>query len=306
MTAGGTTDLAATASMHEEAVAHARRASAAAAFAWEHLRAEYTQDIEQVLDTLATDAPLSWTLASVVDEDDGSATYLAGTTLEEIRAQYQGMRTFVEIHGWDALVEIRESWYTLTQGVVTLKMVETGEFTRSETVTMFPIGDDGILGEVQIGGVGVRREVTADPEAAAEVSDETQRRLDALKGHDAYIEAFRSEDVATIVDANRANGASAIRNYLTDESTVLNVEGAAALGDYYASLFERYRVKDVQLVNRIAESWYVFAELHWAVEERGGAGRTFEFCTAETAPLDADGRYWVRTGCGTDPVEVRP
>ena len=85
---------------------------------------------------------------------------------------------------------------------------------------------------------------------------------------------------------------------------MLNTSGAAELGAYYAALFERYKVLDVQLVNRVAESWYVFAELHWAVEERGGARRTLEFCTAETSPVDPDGRYWVRTGSGTDPVEV--
>jgi hypothetical protein len=290
--------------MHEEAVSHARRAEVAANFAWEHLHAEYTQDIDQVLATLATDSPLSWTLAEVVDEGDGTAQYLAGTTMDEIRAQYQGMRHFVEIHGWEALVEIRESWYTLTHGVVKLKLLETGVFTRSETVTMFPIGEDGILGEVQIGAVGMRREVTPTPVDGSVVPDETQRRLDALQRHDAYVHAFRSEDVPAIVDANRANGAAAIRNYLTEQSTVLNVSGAAALGEYYAQLFDRYRVLDVQMVNRIAESWYVFAELHWTVEERSGPHRTLEFCTAETAPLDADGRYWVRTGCGTDPVEV--
>jgi hypothetical protein len=288
-------------SMHEEAVSHARRAERAADLAWVHLYAEYTQDIDKVLATLATDAPLSWTLAQIVS-DDGAATYLAGTTMAEIRAQYEGMRQFVEIHGWEALVEIRESWYTLTHGVVTLKMVETGEFTRSETVTMFPSGEDGILGEVQIGPIGARREIaTID---GPSVSDETQRRLDALSAHNAYIEAFRAEDVAAIVAANRANGASAIRNYLTDRSTVLNVTGATALGEYYSKFFERYRVRDVQLVNRVAESWYVFAELHWTVEERVGARRGLEFCTAETSPLDPDGRYWVRTGCGTDPIEA--
>jgi predicted SnoaL-like aldol condensation-catalyzing enzyme len=290
--------------MHEEAVFHARHAEAAAALAWKHLHAEYTQDIDQVLATLATDAPLSWTLAEVVDEDDGSARYVAGTTIDEIRAQYEGMRHFVEIHGWEALVEIRESWYTLTHGVVTLKMVESGEFMRSETVTMFPIGEDGILGEVQVGGVGTRRDVSPAPASSSVVPDETQRRLDALHAHDAYVQAFRAEDVSALVAANRANGAAAIRNYLTEQSTVLNVSGAAALGEYYASFFDRYHVRDVQLVNRIAESWYVFAELHWSVEERNGAHRTLEFCTAETAPLDADGNYWVRTGCGTDPVEV--
>jgi hypothetical protein len=274
----------------------------AADLAWEHLHAEYTQEIPKVLATLATgDAPLSWTLANLPTEEGGKVTYLVGTDMDAIRGYYEGMRSFVEIHGWDAMVEIRESWYTLTQGVVTLKMVQTGEFTRNETVTMFPTGHDGILGEVQIGGVGQRRVIDANDESS--LNSEMERRVTALKFHEAYIQAFRDEDVAAIVGANRADGAAAIRNYLTDESTVLHAESAAALGDYYAKFFERYRVVDVQMVNRVAESWYVFAELHWTVEERA-SGRRLEFCTAETSPFDADGRFWVRTGCGTDPVEV--
>ena len=64
------------------------------------------------------------------------------------------------------------------------------------------------------------------------------------------------------------------------------------------------KVLDVQLVNRVAESWYVFADLHWTVQERAGARRILHFCTAETSPLDSQGRYWVRTGSGTDPVEI--
>jgi hypothetical protein len=52
------------------------------------------------------------------------------------------------------------------------------------------------------------------------------------------------------------------------------------------------------------ESWYVFAELHWTVEHRSGerAGELVEFCTADIAPIDADGKFWVRTGAGTNPV----
>jgi hypothetical protein len=191
----------------------------------------------------------------------------------------------------------------MTHGVVTLKMLETGEYTKSQTVTMFPIGRDGILGEVQVGGIGVRPNVPLGDTDAHGVPY-PQDRLDALAFHNAYVDALRAEDVAAIVAANRENGASAIRNYLTAESSVLNATGSRELGDYYAQLFERYQVRDVQLVNRVAESWYVFAELHWTVEERAGERRTLEFCTAETSPLDADGRYWVRTGSGTDPVEV--
>ena len=290
-------------SMHEEAVLHARLAERAADLAWSHLRAEYTQDIDRVLATLATNEPLTWTLPQMVS-DDGTITYLAGQNLAEIRGQYEALRHFVEIHRWEAMVEIREGWYTMTHGVVTLKILETGEFTRSQTVTMFPTGEDGILGEVQIGAIGIRPSLTPEPVAASDGSALPQARLDALAFHDRYVEALRTADVAAIVAANRANGAAAIRNYLTAESSVLNATGSQQLGEYFTAFFDRYDVRDVQLVNRVVESWYVFAELHWTVEERAGARRMLEFCTAETAPLDEDGRYWVRTGSGTDPVEV--
>jgi hypothetical protein len=293
-------------SLDQEAVVHARRAERAGALAWTHLEAEYTQDIEKVLATLATGAPLTWTLPQMVS-DDGAVTYLAGQDMTEIRGQYQALRHFVEIHGWEAMVEIRQGWYVMTHGVVTLKSVATGEFTRNQTVTMFPVGDDGILGEVQVGAIGARKEFDV-PVAPVELASDglplPQRRLQNLAFHTRYVDALRNEDVDAIVAANRANGAAAIRNYLTDMSSVLNTSGAAELGAYYTALFERYKVLDVQLVNRVAETWYLFAELHWVVEERGGARRTLEFCTAETSPLDPDGRYWVRTGSGTDPVEV--
>jgi hypothetical protein len=286
-------------STHEEAVRHALMAERAAHFTWTHLEAEYTQDIDKVLATIATAEPLTWTLPELVG-DDGAATYLAGTDYQQIHDQYHALRKFVEIHDWQALVEIRQSWYVMTHGVVTLKILSTGDFTRSQTVTMFPTGNDGILGEVQVGAVSRRLPPDPDDPDFWMAPD----RLAALAFHDDYLAALRSGDIAAIVAANRHNGAGAIRNYLTDESTVLKVDSAAELGEYYRALNERYAVRDVQLVNRVVESWYVFAELHWTVEERFGDGRTVHFCTAETSTLDDDGHYWVRTGSGTDPVEI--
>jgi hypothetical protein len=286
-------------SIHEEAVRHALMAEQAAHFTWTHLEAEYTQDIEKVLATLATAEPLTWTLPELVG-DDGAATYLAGTDYQQIHDQYHSLREFVEIHDWRALVEIRQSWYVMTHGVVTLKLKATGEYTRSQTVTMFPTGRDGILGEVQIGAVNRR----VPPDSTDPDFWVAKDRLAALAAHDAYVGALRSGDVDAIVAANRPNGAAAIRNYLTDESTVLNVDSAAELGEYFRAFYDRYAVRDIQLVNRVAESWYVFAELHWIVEEQFGERRTLHFCTAETSPLDDEGRYWVRTGSGTDPVVV--
>src|SRR5262249_49237408 len=125
-------------SMDQEAVEHARVSEEAAVLAWEHLYSEYTQDIDQVLATLSNDVPLTWTLPSFVSGDEGAISYSVGQDLDEIRAAYTDMRERVEIHDWRALLEIRQGWYTLTQGVILLKRLDLGgEFTRGETVTMF-------------------------------------------------------------------------------------------------------------------------------------------------------------------------
>jgi predicted SnoaL-like aldol condensation-catalyzing enzyme len=285
-----------TQSLDEEAVAHAYLAEKAGDLSWTHIEAEWTQDVYKIADTLATDVPLAWTLANEV-EGEGSFQFIVGTTKDEVRHRYEELRQVFGIHGWKPMLEIRQGWYTLMQGVSTLKLV-SGEYTRGETLVMFPVGDDGILGELQIGIAGrlpngrFPTEETVLPE----------KRLAALEAHDQYIEALRAENVEQIVAAHSPKVAVAIRSYLTDESSLLNITGADSVREYFTALFERYHVRDVRLVNRMAEVWYVFAELHWIVEERSGAGRTLEFCTGEMSPLGPDGKYCVRNGAGTRPV----
>jgi len=286
-------------SLHEEAVAHAHLAERCGELTWKHIEAEYTQDIDQIADTLATEVPLAWALARESD-DEGSFRFLTGTTVEEIHGQYEVLRQSIEIHGWDPLIEIRQGWYLMTQGVATLKLVPGGETTQGQTVNLFPVGNDGILGELQVGTVGR----LSDGRTPADDPRVPHQRLAVLASHDAYREALAAEDVEQIVSAHAPKAAVAIRNYLTDESSLLDANDSAALARYFSELFLRYRVRDVRLVNRLVETWYAFAELHWIVEERAGERRTLEFCTAELSPIDPRGKYWVRTGAGTDPVEV--
>lgn len=286
--------------LREEAVFHAHLAERAADLSWKHIFSEFTQDPDQIAATLATDAPVAWTLARESGAAGGAYRFLTGVTIDEVREQYEGLRKELEIHGWEPLLEIRTGWYTMSQGISLLKIVATGQMRKGETVVMFPVGTDGILGELQVGTVGRL------PDGRAPIDEDRLplRRMAVLAEHDAYMAALRAEDVGQIVNAHFDDAAVAIRNYLTDESSLLNVNGAADIGAYYTQLFDRYHVLDVQLVNRVAETWYVFAELHWTVEERG-SGRKVEFCTADLASIDADRKYWVRTGAGTDPVEVR-
>jgi hypothetical protein len=157
------------------------------------------------------------------------------------------------------------------------------------------VGSDGILGELQIGAVG------RVPEQGGSV---VHQRLEALANHDLYIDAIRRESVDEIMAAHSPQATAALRSYLTDESSLLDAPDPEGLRTYFAQLFQRYHVRDIRLVNRLVQSWYIFAELHWIVEERSGERRTLEFCTAELSPLDPNGKYWIRTGSGTDPVEA--
>jgi hypothetical protein len=287
-------------SLNEEAVAHAYLAERAGDLSWRHIFSEFTQDPVQIAATLASDAPIAWTLALESPEHGGAYRFRTGVTIDEVRERYEELRSDLEIHGWEPMLEIRTGWYMMSQGVSLLRIAATGQMRKGETVVMFPVGVDGILGELQVGTVGRL------PDGTAPVDEDRLplRRMAVLAEHEEYIVALRAEDVDRIVGGHMDDAAIAIRNYLTDESSLLNVAGHAAIREHYIRLFEKYHVVDVQLVNRVAETWYVFAELHWKVEERS-TGRLLEFCTADLNSIDADRKYWVRTGAGTDPVALR-
>lgn len=294
--------------IHEEAVVHARAARRSGQLAWNHVRSEYTQDVPTVLATLQPGGPYTWTLPNngFIPGDD-ALQYFSATTLDDIRATYENMRKFVEVWDWVATTEIRGGWYTITHGVSRLRDVVKDEYLELESITMFPTSTDGILGEVQIGDLGVTRENRWPevPSAPGEVPL-PRKRLEVLGLHTTMLDGIREGDVDKILSTMRPDVATAIRSYLTDEYTVLNAHGPEELAAYYRALFERFTIRDLDIVNRIAESWFLFSEVHWTVEHRTGerAGLVVEFCTADLAPIDPDGRFWVRTGAGTDPVPV--
>jgi len=309
--------------IHEDAVAHAKRAARAAYLGWRHLRSEYSQDIDTVLATIETNGPWTWTLpdgAMAASDSDGAAeaassdsapevlSYVSATDMVEIRQQYESMRTTVELWDWISMTDLRSSWYMLTHGVGSLTEKPLGNEFQIESVTLFPIGTDGILGEVQIGAIANERP-NRWPEVPTGPGDVPLplKRLQATILHNEFMAAIRAHDVDRIVATMRPNVATAIRSYLSDPYEVVNARGSSELATYYRELFQRFEIKELRLVNRVVESWFVFAELHWIVEHRSGgrAGEVVEFCTADIAPIDSNGRFWVRTGSGTDPVRTK-
>jgi|NGEPerStandDraft_6_1074524.scaffolds.fasta_scaffold44548_2 hypothetical protein len=309
--------------LQQFAVDQAKAAARAQYLGWRHLRSEYVQNIDTVLATIETKGPWTWTLpgdamASAPTEGDVSnavpsnphdevLTYVSATNMDEIRQQYVAMRKTVELWDWISMTDIRSSWYMLTHGVGSLTEKPLNTPFEVESVTLFPIGLDGILGEVQIGALANER-INRWPEVPSDTNKMPlpAKRLQATLLHNQYLDALRAQDTAGIIATMRPNVATAIRSYLGDDYTVVNAEGSSALADYYDALFERFTIKEIRVVNRVVETWFIFAELHWIVEYRTGArtGQTYEFCTADVAPIDSDCKFWVRTGAGTSPVLV--
>jgi hypothetical protein len=303
--------------IHRAAVVHAALTRRAAELGWGHLQSEYSQDIPTVLATIEQNGPWTWTLPNSLPTSDGAAEYdgdqqpdtglhyISATDMDQIREQYESMRDTVELWDWLSMTELRGAWYMVTQGVAMLRDVNSGDSFQLESATLFPVGEDGILGEVQIGNLANER-VNRWPEVPTHPGEIPlpMKRVHATVLHTRLVDALRAEDVDGIVATMRPDVATAIRDYTTDPYTVSNTVGRDELAGYYRRLFERYRVREIQTVNRLVESWYVFSELHWTLEHRTGrrAGELIEFCTADLLPIDAEGTFWVRTGAGTDPV----
>jgi hypothetical protein len=94
----------------------------------------------------------------------------------------------------------------------------------------------------------------------------------------------------------------AIRDYVSDSGTLINLQGADANRTYYAGFADKYDVLSVDLLRRVVLDWYVFAELRLTVSPRhGSAGQLLTFNTAEFFMTGHDGRFLVRIGHGTDP-----
>jgi hypothetical protein len=74
--------------VHYEAVQHARAAAKCGALSWNHVRAEWTQDVPSTLATLEPGGPYTWTLPNnKFFPGPDELRFYSATTLEEIEQQ---------------------------------------------------------------------------------------------------------------------------------------------------------------------------------------------------------------------------
>ena len=270
-----------------------------ALYAWKHIDAESADVIEEIMATLAPDEPYAYTVAPPAEDRVSSIPHQEfRLTRAGIQAAYEDMHRFSLSLGIDAIAEIRSDWYAFIFGLGHGMDKSTGrEHPNRPTAVLFPtMGQHGITGEL----FWFRTSTEAPYTGGGTGPHAAEAAL--LAKHDALIEAFRRNDGSAVTELFNVDAQLGIRDYVNETGTVISITGGNDLQSYLKAFFERIKVVGIDVVQRLATDWCVFAELRWTVEDLKHPGEKFTFYTANHGEVRPDGLFASLIGHGTDPV----
>jgi hypothetical protein len=259
--------------------------------------------VPELLETLTPNGPWAWAIMPEI-RDDGSVKVPIATTRDAIADWYAVVRGRSNVKGFDPLVEVRGAWYTFQEGVSKGRSVATGISSETETIALLPVGSErGITGELVWWRMPLTGETGDDPGARATA---LRRRRDARERHDAYLQAWAAGDADALAAVFTERAQSAVRDYVDDTATLTGLDGRGAHAAHHRRFFERFVVERVDLLERVVQEWYVFAEVRVTVRWRSGPyeGASLAANLAEFLIPGADGAFVARIGHGTDLVAL--
>jgi hypothetical protein len=284
--------------------ARAEAALHAATQTWAHLAAEVAAadgDYDKLMSTLRAEGPYAYAIQPQI-YGDGTVRVPVLSSFDEIRAAYEVVRGRADVARYEALIDIRGEWYSFHETVSAGHVKgEPGPGPSANVLSIYTSGKSaGITGEMawprlplDLVGKGTGR---AEP-----VTDPIQLRSELLALHDTYTEALGSGDVDGIMETLHVDVQSAVRDYVNETGALVELPGSAENRAYYSAFFEKFEVLGVELLHRVVQDWYVFAELRMTVRPRAGGPR-LAFHTAGFDVVANDGRFFVRIAFGTDPA----
>jgi hypothetical protein len=271
-----------------------------------HVDGEIKDDIPELLETLVAEGPYAYSILAQVGPD-GMVTVPIGTTRDDIHKAYLSVHEHSQLLQFWSLVELRGEWYVFHEGIVKVRDKTTEEISDGgETIALFPVTSrTGITGELVWSRVSPSA-LGARSNGSWPVGSAARTRRDLLLEHDQFLDALKTADIDGMLEVLNDDAQSAVRDYLNDTGTLVGLSGKEAHRSFYKSLFDKYEMCSVDLLRRVAQEWYVFAETRVTVRVRDGGhpGQTFAFHTAEFLVPANDGRFIVRIGHGTDPTPL--
>jgi len=281
------------------------RASAAAglhSFAQvsDHLAKEETGHIPTILGTLVPGGPWAWAIVPFT-QADGSFDLPLQTTYEGIEEMYGIIRGHSDVMGTEVLAEVRGSWFVFAEAYSHMKVKETGEEHAFENVLMLPTtSGPGITGEIAFWNMG-RDKLGKDLPLAPELSPLDMRR-NLIELHEGYLAGLRGSDADAMVRSFSPSSKAGIRDYVDDTGTLVHLDDLDGMRRHHQAFFDLYDVQAVEVLERVAQNWYLFAEVRIEAIARSGdrAGERIAFHTGDLFIPGRENKFMVQLGHGTD------
>jgi hypothetical protein len=135
-------------------------------------------------------------------------------------------------------------------------------------------------------------------------TDPVRIRRDLVQLHDRYLHAMRMGDADGLVETLNADAQGGVRDYVDDTGALVELDGREGARAHYAALFDRYEIRSVDLLDRVVQEWYVFAELRITATPKGEDGPLLAWHTADYQVVAKDHLFMVRVGHGTDVAQI--
>ena len=264
-----------------------------------HVAMEQTGHVPTILETLVSRGPWAWAIM-MIPQPDGSIVLPVQTTFEAIEEIYTQIRGHSDILAASPVVEVNGTWYSMLEAFATAQVKETGDVGEYEMVLVLPVTNGpGITGELC--WIKMDRRTLGKDLPLAEPKSSAEIRKHLLGLHDQLMESLRANDAEALVELFSPGCQCAIRDYVADTGTITGLDDVSGLREHYLAFFEQYEVRSVDLLQRVVQDWYLFAELRIEVSARSTLDRKrLAFHTATILVPGKEDRFIVQIGHGTD------
>jgi hypothetical protein len=242
-----------------------------------HVLSERTNDVGRVMETISQ--TVCYMMPNVTSPD-GELVVL--TDRDAVRDFYAEERTFMEVIESTVVVDLTADWYTFLEAVSTTRQVATGTLHQNDVVVLFPVADDGIIGEILLARrlwTDVYAGLPAELPRPNAIGDNQSPRCQSQHAHDQFLDGLRTGDLDRAAEAFSPSAHVAVRDPTHAAIGMLHQTGPDAVGERCRLIVEAVADREVVLLNRVVGDWYVFAE--WVVRGTAQPGRLPGFATGE-------------------------
>ena len=267
-----------------EAVIRARKV------AEQHFEYELSNDPDEILASMKSFDPMFTTILR--DTGRGSNDVFRCDTVDEQREFYRSGREHMDMIETPMFTSIGSDWYAFVHGLTGSRLKATGDMLYSEIIGVLPTspGEDTIAGEIGLSFPIFGKQ----GDAPGAVAHERVASFGLLQQWLAAVQQRDADELASLY-SDRMQGA------LFDpvQGAVDTVRGKVGVRDLYGAAFDAYEGLDVELIIRLIDRWYIFAELRWRYDEQGEAKM---FRTADVFVPTPENEVIAQLGIGTRAV----